>query len=147
MDVLVLCMQAIYLRGRGVLTVHVGVHVLCRSFNYTYEECWGSTLMYFCAGRSNIPARFCWGSSSMYSCCAGRSTTRTRCTDGPCGCTCVVQVIQLHGRGVLRAHVAVHMLCRSFNYTDEMYSEPMWLYMVCAGHSTTRTRCTQNPCG
>ena len=68
--------------------------MLCRSFNYTDEMCWGSV----------------W----LYMCCAG--------------CTCVVQVIQLHGRDVLRVHVAVHVLCRSFNYTDEMCWGSMWLY-------------------
>ena len=50
----------------------------------------------------------------LYMCCAGRLTTQTRCAGGPCGCTCVVQ--------------AVHVLCRSFNYTDEMCWGSMWLY-------------------
>ena len=42
-------------------------------------------------------------------------------------------VVELHGRDVLGVHVDVRVLCRSFNYMDEMYCESMWLYMCCAG--------------
>ena len=49
----------------------------------------------------------------------------------PCGYTRVVQVVQLHERDALRVHVDVHVLCRSFNYTDEMCWRSMWLYMCC----------------
>ena len=34
---------------------------------------------------------------------------------------------------MLGVHVDVRVLCRSFNYMDEMYCESMWLYMCCAG--------------
>ena len=104
----------------------------------------GIQRMYFCAGRSNIPARCCWGSSWMYSCCAGRSTTRTGCTGSPCpcGCACVMHI----GRDVLGVNVDV-LYSRSLNYTKEMCWGSMWMYVCYAGRSTTWTRCTASPCG
>ena len=85
--------RTIYTGGScGCTCVVQAVHVLCRSFSYKYEECWGSK------GCTFVQV------VQIY---------RPDVVGGPPGCIRVVQVVQLHARDVLEVHVhvAVHVLC------------------------------------
>ena len=98
--------RTIYTGGScGCTCVVQAVHVLCRSFSYKYEECWGSKgctfvqvvqiyrqmllgvlLDVFVLCRSfNYTHGMYWKSMSMWLCMC--YAYRSRCTGGQCGCT------------------------------------------------------------